>query len=121
MSASGDYLDRLKNIREKYGCSQPKTQSGYNDQLLAERPMALDRPLGYERNTGAGGYYKESYGLDKMKIVDPHIPTTTLASKNMDYQVRPQSSIGLGATQGYGGMGDYTRKADREREIDQIR
>jgi hypothetical protein len=27
MSNNSDYLDRLRNIREKYGCSQPKGQS----------------------------------------------------------------------------------------------
>lgn len=48
MSGTSDYLDRLKSIREKYGCSQPKTQSSYSEQMLnAERPAALDRPLGY--------------------------------------------------------------------------
>lgn len=118
MSGGSDYLDRLKNIREKYGCSQPKIQSAYTDQLLnAERPTGLDRPLAYERPSSSTYYKADTFGMDKMKIVDPYIPSSTLTSK--DYSVRPQSSIGT--TQAYAGLSDYSRKADREREIDQIR
>jgi|JI7StandDraft_1071085.scaffolds.fasta_scaffold2004151_2 hypothetical protein len=35
MSTSSDYLDRLRNIREKYGCSQTKAPGGYSDQYSA--------------------------------------------------------------------------------------
>lgn len=114
MSATTDYLDRLKSIREKYGCSQPKLQPPtYADSNL-DRPTAIDRP--YERT--AASYYKpDAYTLEKMKILDPHIPTsaaTHLANtKNADYALRPQSSMGVGAQQSYQALGEYSRKADR--------
>lgn len=42
MSSNTDYLDRLKGIREKYGCSQTKTSSYPNDTFLPP-----------DRNTGS--------------------------------------------------------------------
>lgn len=35
MNSSTDYLDRLKGIREKYGCSQTKPSAYANDTYAA--------------------------------------------------------------------------------------
>ena len=125
MSANTDYLDRLKTIREKYGCSQPKNQPiSYSDTLTIDRPTAIDRQLSYERPTASNYYKPDTYALERMKILDAHIPApaTTLVSnpKTTDYSLRPQSSMGHGG-QSYQGLGEFPRKADREREIEQIK
>lgn len=96
MSGASDYLDRLKNIREKYGCSQPKGTSNYptDHYQPADKASLLERPLTYERTT----YNRpDLYAADKMKIVDPHIPSAGYGAKNLDYAgTRPASSAGLG-------------------------
>ena len=138
MSENTDYLDRLKTIREKYGCSQPKTQANTYLDSHVDRPTAVERTIPFERSTPidrsipferttATNYYKpDTYALDRMKVLD-NISTTSgaLGTKNTDYNLRPQSSIGLatglGAPQSYQGLGDYSRKAEREKEIEQIR
>lgn len=55
MTSSSDYLDRLKSIRDKYGCSQTKNYSDYQN-------------LAPERTTGIA-YQKPdtTYALDKKK------------------------------------------------------
>ncbi len=98
MSGSSDYLDRLKNIREKYGCSQPKANSNYpsDPYPLVDKASLLDRQLGYER---APYTRAETFGVDKMKIVDPHIPPSSgnYTGKGFEYVgTRPMSSAGLG-------------------------
>lgn len=40
MSGGSDYLDRLKNIREKYGCSQSKGASNYPTDLYPSTDKA---------------------------------------------------------------------------------
>lgn len=69
MATSGDYLDRLRNIREKYGCSQGKGQStSYGDQYLgAERAGILERPSAYEK-AGATYYKADLYSAEKNKL-----------------------------------------------------
>ena len=96
MSGSSDYLDRLKNIREKYGCSQPKTNSNYPTDLYPpiDKASLLDKQLGYERTPYTRA---DTFGVDKMKIVDPHIPSGGYGGKNLDYlAARPMSSTGVG-------------------------
>lgn len=47
MSATTDYLDRLKSIREKYGCSQPKLQPPPTPTpILTGPPLSTDPTKG---------------------------------------------------------------------------
>ncbi len=114
MSNNSDYLDRLKNIREKYGCSQPKIHAG-----LSETSLGMNRGLGMDR-PGSAYLKNDLYTLEKTKMADNMYPPTTkyaenvltsgtLGSKNIDFSMRPQTGVGL-ASQSYNGVGDFSRR-----------
>lgn len=98
---SSDYLDRLRNIREKYGCSQPKNHSG-----IIDAHLPIDRTLGLDKQNTS--YYKaDLYAIEKMKVGDTS--SSFMASKNIDYGQRPQISSGLN-TQSYSAFGDTSKR-----------
>lgn len=114
MASSGDYLDRLRNIRQKYGCSQNKTSSPYADQYLGvQRTNPIERPAAYDR-TGSNYYKADLYSIEKAKLSEQALaPSMTgLGTRAHEYAARPQSSAGLSSNYA-ASSNDFSRRAER--------
>jgi hypothetical protein len=113
MSSSTEYLDRLRNIREKYGCSQNKTNTSnpYPDHYTT-----IDKsPIKPYSKPDAYAYEK----FEKPRTPNPmssFIAASPLPAKTIDYTTpRPQSSMNIGNSPSYTGLGDYSRRVEREK------
>lgn len=109
MSLSTEYLDRLRNIREKYGCSQNKSTSAlYPEQYIG---VSKSPTKSYQKS--------DMYALEKKKYGEPisMVAGSPAVAKALDYAPRPQSSIGLSSQPytGMTGMVDYSKRMEREK------
>jgi len=76
---------------------------------------------GYEKcnDRPSSQYLKpDMYGMEKNRLND-HI-TSTQTRKSIESNYRPQTSIGMHSNYGVD-TSDYSKKIDREREIEMIR
>ncbi len=119
MSSSTEYLDRLRNIREKYGCSQSKTNTSIP---YPEHYSVADKsPIKPYQKSDLYAFDK----FEKPRTPNPMsslIAASPLPTKTIDYTTpRPQTSISITNSPSYTGLGDYSRRVEREKEFDQIR
>lgn len=112
MSSSKDYMERLRNIRDKYGVSQSKNYPESQTRNYQDHQQILDR------NTGVGYIKSELYGIERRKLAGDNTSSNSsaLLQGRADYLARPQSSLGL-SSQDYN-ANDYSRKIERERETE---
>lgn len=109
MASTNQYIDRLKDIRDKYGVSQTKNYPNHQLKSYSDHQQVLDR---YPRN----GYLKSQlYGIENKKFNDVTInPSSAKQPSKAEYGARPLSSLGL-SSQDYSGVNDYSRKIEKEK------